>query len=166
MVTAGSAALADPVIEGLRRHGREWGSTRECAAALARVLQEGRAVDVVAVRRALRRYRCTQQAARAVARYEQHAAPRRALVCRRLSGRELVAALVSWAERDEGARLEGDLLAVGTSALLRFVALLGDDPSRVVRALRVAGLLESGIAGERGPSITIRIPKGALPDAA
>jgi hypothetical protein len=157
-MTAGSAA-AD-IHEGLRRQGRDWASTSDCAALLARVLQEGTAAEIVAVQRALRRYRVAQAARRAVARYERETAPCAALVQRRLTGRELVAALSSWAERDEAAQLEGDRVVVPMAALLRFVATLGDDPRRVVAVLQAAGLW-SAEASPTGVVVTIRLPREA-----
>jgi hypothetical protein len=154
-MTAGSAA-AD-IHAGLRRHGRDWASTRDAAVLLARVLREGTAAEVVAAQRVLRRYRCAQAAQRALARYEPRAR-REALVSRRLTGRELVATLAAWAEREPDVGADGDLIRCPIAALLRFVATLGDDPRRVVRVLQAADLW-SAEPSEAGVVVTIRLPR-------
>ncbi len=165
MVSAGSAALALPVVDGLRRFGREWASSRACGLALAAVLRDGTAADVVAARSALRRYRVIKAAGAAMARHAKHTPPRATLAKRRLSGRELFAALLSWSERFDAAVRDGDVLRVPMHELLRFIAQIGDEPARVVRVLRAANLILPTVAGPDGTIATIRIPKGAL-DAA
>ncbi|MEM9462116.1 MAG: hypothetical protein AAGF11_48620 [Myxococcota bacterium] len=153
---------AQRVVDGLRRHGAPWAQTRECAEALAQVLGEGTADEVMAAVGAVRRYRVVQAARRAVARHAPKA-PRGALVARRLTGRELLAALVSWAEREQEAHLEGDRLTFPTEALQRLVVQLGDCPGRVLRVLRAGGLLEQQPRRTSGPPVVVlRIPRGAL----
>lgn len=152
---------AAAVIDGLRAHGRRWVDTRECASAVALVLREGTADDVMAVVSKLRLYRVVGAARRAVARHHT-AARARPLRARPLRGRELQVSLVRWAQR-EGVALElaGERIAVQLEHLARWVALMGDDPRRVVMSLRVAGLV-AGIEGadldRLGGALVLHVP--------
>ncbi|MCA9652754.1 MAG: hypothetical protein KC501_22745, partial [Myxococcales bacterium] len=110
-MSSGATEAAGAVVQGLRRHGGDWAQTRECALLVVKVLRDGEAHDVLTVTAALRRYRVAQAARRAVARHAPRA-QRRALTGRRLTGRELVAALLAWAERGEEAHLRGDRVEV------------------------------------------------------
>lgn len=158
MSATGTAA---GVIEGLREHGRRWAATRECASAVAEVLRAGSADDVMAVLGKLRLYRVVGEARRAVARHHT-AAQARPLRARPLRGRELQVSLVRWAQREgEALELAGERIAVQLEAFGRWVALMGDDPRRVVMSLRLAGLvagLEGADLDRLGGALVLHVP--------